>query len=368
MIATAIVSFAGCEKDEDYIQLDQTSLTLPAGTSQTLKATLSSSATEQSVTWSSENTSVAAVSSSGKVTAVAEGTATIVAKAGSHTATCAVTVIPNVAVIKITLNKTTLTLEPGGSGTLVATITPSNATNKTLTWSSNKISVATVSSSGEVTAIKDGTATITATASGITATCFVTVETYSSPTDNGAVINGVKWATRNVGAPGTFAAKPEFPGMFYQWNRKIGWSAEDPLISSNGSTTWNTMAVSGDTWEAINDPSPAGWRVPTLDEINTLLNESKVTLEWTNQNDVKGLRCTDKATGASIFLPAADDRSTSGSLSLYYGGTSGNYWSSTQYVLNSLHGAYSLGFNSSGASAERNYYGTYGFSVRCVAK
>ena len=43
------------------------------------------------------------------------------------------------------------------------------------------------------------------------------------------IINGVKWATCNVDAPGTFAAAPESAGMFYQWNRKIGWSATDPM-------------------------------------------------------------------------------------------------------------------------------------------
>jgi uncharacterized protein (TIGR02145 family) len=339
--------------------------------SQTLTANVTTySDVEETVTWSSDNTDVAAVNSSGKVTAIAEGTATITAKSGSHKATCTVTVIPNVAVIKITLNKTVLTLAPDGSETLTATVTPANATNKTVTWSSNKISIATVSSSGEVTAIKDGTATITATAGGMTTTCFVTVATYSSPTDNGAVINGVKWATRNVGAPGAFAAKSEFPGMFYQWNRKIGWSAEDPLISSNGSTTWNTVAISGDTWETINDPSPVGWRVPTLEEIQTLLDQSKVTLEWTTQNDVKGMRFTDKITGASIFLPAAGLRSdNNGSLSSR---GYGNYWSSTKYLLPqnpAYYGAYQLYFSSSNAEL----YGEWtdekrGYSLRCVAE
>ena len=78
----------------------------------------------------------------------------------------------------ITLNQTNVTLEEGETLQLTATITPSTANNKTVSWSSNKTSVATVSSSGRITAQSEGTATITVRAndeSGVTATCNVTV-------------------------------------------------------------------------------------------------------------------------------------------------------------------------------------------------
>ncbi|MCD8355019.1 MAG: S-layer homology domain-containing protein, partial [Clostridia bacterium] len=66
----------------------------------------------------------------------------------------------------------------GSTSTLTATITPSNATTNTVTWSSSNTSVATVDSSGKVTGVKAGTATITATSNnGKTATCQVTVST-----------------------------------------------------------------------------------------------------------------------------------------------------------------------------------------------
>ena len=80
----------------------------------------------------------------------------------------------NVEVSGVTLSQPTLALEAGKTGTLTATVQPSNATNKTVTWSSSNTSVATVSN-GTVTAVAEGTATITATAGGKSATCQVTV-------------------------------------------------------------------------------------------------------------------------------------------------------------------------------------------------
>ena len=47
--------------------------------------------------------------------------------------------------------------------------------------------------------------------------------------DAGVVINGIKWATRNIDAPGTFSVNPESLGMLYQWNKKIGWSSSNPM-------------------------------------------------------------------------------------------------------------------------------------------
>lgn len=90
-----------------------------------------------------------------------------------------------VAVTDVTLNKNTLTLEIGGTETLTATVAPENATDKTVTWESDKTNIATVDNNGKVTAIKDGTATITAkTANGKTATCTVTVNVAVIPVES----------------------------------------------------------------------------------------------------------------------------------------------------------------------------------------
>ena len=81
---------------------------------------------------------------------------------------------PEIAVTGVSLSPTTVALEVGGTSNLTATVQPSNATNKAVSWSTSNQSVATVNN-GTVTAVAEGTATITATAGGKSATCSVTV-------------------------------------------------------------------------------------------------------------------------------------------------------------------------------------------------
>ncbi len=164
------------------VSLDHTSLDLHPGEQDSLTATVApSNASNKNVTWSTNASSVATVNN-GTVTAVSAGTATITVTTedGSKTATCTVTVT-NVAVTGVTLNKSSLTLTRLDSETLIATITPSNATNKNINWSSSNTSVASVSG-GTVTAVAQGTATITARSSADNtkfATCTVTVNPIS---------------------------------------------------------------------------------------------------------------------------------------------------------------------------------------------
>ncbi len=159
------------------VKLNVTSKKLYLGSTYTLKATVSpSDADNKKVTWSSSDTSIAKVSSNGTVTPVKPGTATITVKTkdGSFKAKCTVTILR--AVTSIKLNKSAVSVNVGDSYTLKATLSPSNATNKTVTWTSSNKAVATVSSSGVVKAVKRGTATITAkTENGLTKTCKITV-------------------------------------------------------------------------------------------------------------------------------------------------------------------------------------------------
>ena len=178
----------------------------------------------------------------------------------------------------------------------------------------------------------------------------------------GIKINGVTWATCNVDAPGSFAANPTDAGMFYQWNRKVGWSATDPMINSYGVTDWDPTDPEGDTWEKANDPSPAGWRVPTLEEIKSLLDTEKVTNEWTTLNGITGRRFTDIVSGNSIFLPAAGCRFLYDA-KLYNADSVGSYWSSSKY----FSAGYGMGFNRSNANQGGSDQ-KYGFNVRCVAE
>ena len=160
------------------VKLDKDSLTLDVGGSENLAATITpSNATNKNVTWSSDNQNVATVEN-GKVTAVGAGKATITVTTedGNKTATCAVTVNP-ISVTGVTLDQSALPISVGGSAELKANVTPENATNKTVTWSSDNTAVATVDASGKVTAVAPGTATITVTTAdgGKTANCTVTV-------------------------------------------------------------------------------------------------------------------------------------------------------------------------------------------------
>ena len=159
------------------VTLNKTSLALTEQETFQLSATVSpDNATDKTVTWSSSNTAIATVSDNGLVTAVAEGTTTITAKAGDKTATCTVTVSKKVIpVTSVSLNKTSLALTEQETFQLSATVSPDNATDKTVTWSSSNTAVATVSSNGLVTAVQEGSATITAKAGDKTATCTVTV-------------------------------------------------------------------------------------------------------------------------------------------------------------------------------------------------
>ena len=115
--------------------------------------------------------------------------------------------------------------------------------------------------------------------------------------DNYVVINGVKWATRNVGTPGTFVEKSEDFGGYYQWNRGTTnlLPAKDYILSGYADPF---------SWGQVRDPSPTGFRVPTLEEMEKLFNETYVEIQDTWVNDVFGIEFTDRATGKSIFLPA----------------------------------------------------------------
>jgi hypothetical protein len=139
------------------------------------------------VTWSSDDDSVATVSSAGVVTPVAAGSATITVKTvdGNKEATCSVTVLAQcVLVTGVTLNKDTLTVAVGGSEQLSATIAPQNATNQNVTWSSNHDSIASVSAAGVVTGVSAGNAIITITTDdgSFEDTCAVTVKVVTAGT------------------------------------------------------------------------------------------------------------------------------------------------------------------------------------------
>jgi uncharacterized protein YjdB len=228
----------------ESVTLDKSSLELNEGETATLTATVKpDNASDKTVTWSSSKTSVATVDANGKVTAVAEGTATITAKAGNKSATCSVTVTKNVvAVESITLDKSSLELNEGETATLVATVKPDNATNKTVTWSSSRTSVATVDANGKVTAVAEGTATITAQAGDKTATCTVTVKKNVVAVESVTIDKSSLELTEGETATLVATVKPD-----NATNKTVTWSSSNQSVATVDQNGTVTAVAEGNT-------------------------------------------------------------------------------------------------------------------------
>lgn len=316
-----------------------------------------------------------------------------------------------VEVETITLNKSTCTLYEGESTELTATVSPSNATDKSLTWSSSNTAVATINN-GEVKAISQGSATITAKAkdgSNVSASCQITVKKAETPVDptegvlrlwyngkyqeiptsqidsitfasgdsydsheyvNLGLPSGLKWATCNIGA-----TTPEDYGDYFAWGETeqkehYDWSTYKWCRGSYDTMTKYCTSSSYGTVDNKTELDPeddaahvnwgGAWRMPTKAEQDEL--REKCTWTWTSQNGVKGYKVTGP-NGNSIFLPAAGYRSYG---YLYYAGSDGGYWSSSLFTIYSDN-AYCLYFNS-GRYDWSYYYRCDGQSVRPVCQ
>ena len=347
------------------VTLTPATLQLAVGQNATLTAIIMpSDAHNQQKTWESSDSDIASVNN-GQVTANAPGTATITVKTaeGNFTATSEVTVTPApILVTGITIiGRNPIRLAVGATDRFLFSITPWDATNHTVTWSSSHPNIATVDvANGTITALTTGTTTITVSTQcgSRTATGTVTVEgtiNISSSID-GVVIDGIRWATRNVDMPGTFAPHPESAGRFFQWGTLNG--ATHHWAATGTVTGWNSNSPDRVAWTAANDPCPTGWRVPTQAELQSLNNAGA---GWITHNSVNG-RIFGSGTN-TIFLPAAGIRSNSnGALSDV--GTGGLYWSSTALGTTA---AASLSIVSTNSSVFTSRNRASGFSVRCVA-
>ena len=156
------------------ISLDNATLTFTSTDTQPLTATLTPSNTTDGVTWSSNDPNIATVNN-GIVTPISNGTCTITATCGSHSASCDVSVTAFIACTGISLDNTTLTINTDISttATLTATVTPSNATDE-IVWSVAPDGICVVNA-GVIKAVGSGECTITATCGEHSASCTVTV-------------------------------------------------------------------------------------------------------------------------------------------------------------------------------------------------
>ena len=158
------------------ITLNQTKISLGINYNYTIKAIISSNLSTSNIKWSSSNTNVATVDQNGRVTGLNYGTAYITASIGNNKAMCTVNIIDNyIAVTKINLNKSNITLTINNQEKITATLTPENATNKIISYSSSNPTVASIDSSGTITAKSIGITYITVTSGDSKTTCIVTV-------------------------------------------------------------------------------------------------------------------------------------------------------------------------------------------------
>lgn len=172
------LTLTGCGKDSEKVEvssisLDETELTLEPGNVGRLVAIVTPEDADcDEIVWSSDNANVATVDN-GAVTAVAKGTATVTATVDGKSAACKVTVTRFVS--GISLSEVEITLETGKKATLAATVLPEDAEYSEIVWASDNQSVATVDAEGVVSAVAEGTATISAKAGERSASCKVTV-------------------------------------------------------------------------------------------------------------------------------------------------------------------------------------------------
>ena len=334
---------------------------------------------------------------------------------------CSVDHLPFVAVESVSLDKTELSLEVGATETLTATVHPDNATKKDVIWTSSDPAVATVDEEGKVTAVAEGTATITAISDGLyTATCTVTVKASSEPeyvvmkmgTGEGAYT--LKWATMNLGATTVAGSASTCYGDYFAWGATelaysslssdtftfvasrpasyggSGWDQSKGFAYVN-TPYWNGSASaytkytekgSNPVLESGDDAATAllgsGWRMPTKEDFQSLcdacLNDSYDTttnptgasasvgkgVYWcTNYDGVAGCLFCDGTN--RLFFPAAGCGINT---SISNAGSKGIYLSSTA-AYNPVQ-VYCLNFDSGNVTAQNINFRPNGYAVRPV--
>ena len=301
------------------VTLDKTSLTLKAGESVTLIATVEpDNATNKAVSWSSRNKAVATVDDNGKVTGIKTGTATITAitQDGGKKATCAVTVTSAPSAIAVDMGTKT-------------------KDGKTLYWATCNLCESGFVSSPEE--YGDYFA-------------WGETETYYSSQ------NPLAWKSDKTSGY-AWASYKWFKGTLYKMTKYCPSDKAD-FWDGVGSPDNKTVLELKD--DVANVKLGGKWRMPTDEE----WTELRTKCTWTTQNGVNGRLFTVTATnGNSIFLPAAGYRSGT---SHRYVGTYGYYWSSSLYT-DDPNRAWFVGVSSSEVGRS-NIFRFYGKSVRPVSE
>ena len=275
--------------DVTGVAIDQASQTIDAGTTLNLSATVSpTDATNQVVQWSSDDETVVTVDSSGLVTAVGGGTATVTATTDDGDFTDAIAITVNVPVTGVSIDQSSSTVNEGDTLSLTASVAPADATDQGVQWSSSDGAVATVDASGVVTAVGGGTADITVTTDdgGFTDTITITVnvpvtdvsiDQGDQTVDEGAILELSATVTpANASNPDlTWSSSNEnvatvFDGLVFA--SEAGTTQIEVTTVDGGSTDSITITVEAPTGPVITisgeTNAPAGWTAVALDPVD----------------------------------------------------------------------------------------------------
>lgn len=281
-----VVLLGSCDKTEKTVPvtevtLDETEITLKPGETKLLVASVApEDADYDAIVWTSNNEEVATVSEDGTVTAVAKGEATVTAQVGDVHAECKVSVV--VPVTGVTLNTIAVAIKTNGDPVqLTATVTPEDASENTVTWTSSEPSVATVSENGLVTPVAVGYTVITASVAGFTAECNVTVTvpaktwTVGEYYDVDGVTGVVVWTSDDKEHGKIISMKETICNKWATGSYNTGANSEE-----DGKA--NTEKVKDINSDLSQFPAfkwcvelGTGWYLPAISEVYYFLNNSK---------------------------------------------------------------------------------------------
>lgn len=246
-------------------------------TSQLTAAILPSNATNKSVAWSSSNNGIATVNSSGIVTGIAAGDVTITCTAsdgsGVNDSIQLTVYVQVVEVTGVVISGSTAGVV-GGAIQLTAAITPSNATDKTVAWSSSNESVATVNSSGLVTLLSEGNVTITATSNDISDTHSI------EATVSSVAVTGISVTGDASGDTGTTIQLAASVTPTNATNKAVSWSSSNESVATVDEDGLVTLIAAGSatiTATSVSNGTITGTKYITANAVNVAVTGITVT-------------------------------------------------------------------------------------------
>ncbi len=277
----------------ESVTLSQKELSLTIGATADITAEVSpENAIDKTVVWTSSDNEVATVEN-GKITAVKPGNTKITATADGVSAVCDVTV-EKIAVTSVKLSRSTAAVYPQKTFTLTAAVTPDNATYPEVVWSSSNTAVATVAD-GKVTALKPGTAKITAEADGVKAVCNLTVKRYVSSVKLNA-------ARKTLYRGGTYQLRAMVSPTNAS-NKALSWTSSNrkvATVSSTGKVTARSKGTAVITAKAKDGSGKYSRCVITVKQRVTKIKLSKTVVKLKKKNSKANVKAYAYPSNANV--------------------------------------------------------------------